>query len=589
MTGGSRGACPALHRARSARLGLLGLTVLVGLVAGCQRRPTTAAPPPPQRLTRAARYEGDPGLSPDGRQVAYAAWGQADRDLFVTDAEFKDTPRLLVGGAGTDTHPRWSPDGQTIAFESDRGGSADLWIVPAAGGEPKRLTVEAGRDAEPEWSPDGARLVFVSDRGSRDQLWILTLSTGTAESLTMPTSPAPDATAAEPAWAGDRIYFAGRVGGERNIFSIIPGGGHWQRVTDGPARKSAPALSKEGRLAYLSDTTTYPNIYIREADGRVTAVTEEATEFARPAWTPDGRALVYERRAPWGLLAWPAAGGRPDTALEAQGGNFDPTWSPDGLELAYQSNRTGQDDIWRVGLADHGAASVSSSREADGEPDWSAAVRKIVYTAIHDGNSDIWTMDPSGIELTNLTRDPARDRTPRWSADGRWIVFVSDRGGSDDIWVMPGGGGVPRRLTEGPGAERSPALLHQGAGFLLVCEMEADGIRALGRLPLGADLSPIGPATRWTTPAAVGDWDGHPDAAPDGARVVFTRCVGGNRDLALIDVLGGAITSLAADPEAQEDHAAFAKDGARVAAESGGNSDLWRVEAPVPPPPGSQR
>ena len=71
--------------------------------------------------------------------------------------------------------------------------------------------------------------------------------------------------------------------------------------------------------------------------------------------------------------------------------------------------------------------------------------------------------------------------------------------------------------------------------------------------------------------------------------MVFTRCVAGNRDLALIDVLSGAVTSLAADPEAQEDHAAFAKDGARVAAESGGNSDLWRVEAPVPPPPGSQR
>lgn len=564
---------------------LLTLATLAGLAGGCQRKVQVAAPPPPTRLTHAARYEGDPGVSPDGRQVAFAAYGQADLDIFVTDIDFKSAPRLLAGGPGRDAHPRWSPDGQSVAFESDRAGSLDLFVVPAAGGEPKRLTVEAGRDAEPEWSPDGARLVFVSDRGSRDQLWLLTLSTGAAESLTMPTAPTPEATAGAPCWAGDRILFVGRVGAERNIFAVAPGGGAWQRVTDGAAHKDAPALSREGRLAFLSDTTTYQNIMIRETDGRLVNLTEEATDYDRPTWLPDGRTLLYERRAPWGLLAWPAAGGRPDTVLEAQGGNFDPTWSPDGLELAYQSNRTGQDDIWRVGLADHGAAAVTANREPDGEPDWSAGTRKIVYTALKDGNSEIGTMDPSGIELVNLTHDPARDRTPRWSVDGRWIVFVSDRGGSDDIWVMPGAGGVPRRLTDAPGAERSPALLAQGQGFLLVYEAEADGVRALWKLPLGADLAPAGPAARWTTPGAPGDWDGHPDAAPDGSRVVFTRSVGGNRDLAVIDVVSGTITPLAAAPEAQEDHGAFSKDGARVAAESGGNSDLWRVEAPPATPP----
>lgn len=562
-----------------------GAGVLLALTAGpgCQRPAREPATPPPTRWTESARYEGQPALSPDGDQLAFVAHGETDLDLYVVDSAWKSAPRLLVGGPGSVAAPAWSPDGETLAYTDDRGGTPDIWSVVAAGGEPRQITADASRDTDPDWSPDGGRLVFVSDRSGGSQLWLLTLSTGVAELLTLPGAPAGATGALDPEWSGDRILFVGVLGAERNLFDIAATGGGWTRLTDGSAHKSRPARAGTGRIAFVSDTTSFQNLYVREADGRITTITDEATDHDHPTWLPGGTRLIYERRSPWGLMVWRPGGTTVDTVLAPRGGNFDPTWAPDGLELAYQSNLAGQDDIWRVGL-DGGAAAVTSSREDDGEPDWSPMSRRIVYTAVHGGNSDIWIMDPSGIELTNLTQHAARDRTPRWTPDGRFILFSSDRMGSEDIWVMPAAGGEPRRLTDDPGAERAPTLAVTAAARWLVYESDRDGTRGLWRLPLHEELSPSGPPERLTHPENAGDWDARPAASPRDARVVFTRQRGGDRDLFLVDAAGNGEmpTPLAPDAGAQEDHGAWSADATRVAGEAGGNSDLWVRDVPVP-------
>ena len=49
-------------------------------------------------------------------------------------------PKQLTTAPGTNNHPRWSPDGKTIAFVSNRGGSAQVWLLPIDGGEARQLT-----------------------------------------------------------------------------------------------------------------------------------------------------------------------------------------------------------------------------------------------------------------------------------------------------------------------------------------------------------------------------------------------------------------------------------------------------------------
>ncbi|MGH7368902.1 MAG: TolB family protein, partial [Candidatus Rokuibacteriota bacterium] len=89
----------------------------------------------PQDLTR-IRFVSDPQISPDGRAVAFV----------VT----------------------------TLSEEKDEYLS-NIWLVAAAGGEPRRFTTGSRRDTSPRWSPDGSRLAFVSEREAekKGQLYVM--------------------------------------------------------------------------------------------------------------------------------------------------------------------------------------------------------------------------------------------------------------------------------------------------------------------------------------------------------------------------------------------------------------------------------
>ena len=60
-------------------------------------------------------------------------------DIWTADENGQNVRRITVNRA-RDVYPRFSPDGQWIAFSSDREGNLDVYIVPVAGGTPKRKT-----------------------------------------------------------------------------------------------------------------------------------------------------------------------------------------------------------------------------------------------------------------------------------------------------------------------------------------------------------------------------------------------------------------------------------------------------------------
>ena len=116
----------------------------------------------------AVKGVADPQVSPDGKWVVYVVSeldresGKTNSDLWLVPVAGGD-PRRLTTAPGADNHPRWSPDGKTIAFASNRGGSTQVWLLPLDGGEARQLTKLPIDIAGPIWSPKGDKLAFAAE------------------------------------------------------------------------------------------------------------------------------------------------------------------------------------------------------------------------------------------------------------------------------------------------------------------------------------------------------------------------------------------------------------------------------------------
>src|SRR5438046_8156278 len=72
-------------------------------------------------------------------------------DIWVAN-EDGSAPQRLTDSRGHEMYPRFSPDGRWVAFSSNRYGNNDVFVVPAAGGSPKRLTFHSGNDEVVGWT-----------------------------------------------------------------------------------------------------------------------------------------------------------------------------------------------------------------------------------------------------------------------------------------------------------------------------------------------------------------------------------------------------------------------------------------------------
>jgi Tol biopolymer transport system component len=120
--------------------------------------------------------------SPDGSMILVDVRDTSDMSQAdIWEVPLNGLPRQLTFLPGRQVKPSISPDGSMIVFASDHGGNADLWIMPARGGEPVQLTFYEGEgdnpgyDIEASWSPDGKSIAFSSTRNNIWAIWKMDL------------------------------------------------------------------------------------------------------------------------------------------------------------------------------------------------------------------------------------------------------------------------------------------------------------------------------------------------------------------------------------------------------------------------------
>jgi len=289
-------------------LALISIAVLIGSgLAAAQAKPLTFAD-----FIKIKRVT-DPQPSPDGRWIAYVVTAmdreanRGDSDIWLVPAKGGE-PRRLTASPAADNSPRWSPDGKKIAFVSTRSGSPQIWIVAPDGGEAKPLTKLSTGATGPVWSPDGRLLAFVSS--------------------VYPDAPDDEANRKK-AEAGEkgkvkarildslffRYFNAWRDGTRSHVFTMSAEGGKPVDVTPGDydtppmdlGGHSDYAFSPDGREiacvrnidpALKKAIGTNNDVFITPAEGGpITAVTTSKANDNSPCYSPDGRYLAYKAMA----------------------------------------------------------------------------------------------------------------------------------------------------------------------------------------------------------------------------------------------------------------------------------------------------
>jgi Tol biopolymer transport system component/imidazolonepropionase-like amidohydrolase len=240
-----------------------------------------------------------PAVSPDGRQIAFAALG----DLWLMPAD--GAPRRLTTDPALDTEPAWSPDGKSLAYASDRSGTMNIWTRDIQSGAERQITQLAIAAELPAWSPDAARIAFVDADG---QLQVVDVKSGALrkihDHLNEPGRPSwsPDGSAV--VVSSLRVYSTRFREGNNEVLRVpIDGSGdRWfepaAHKSIGMREDSGPVWSPDGtQMAAIVDglLTAWP---VGPDGAPLGPPRPLSTDLAgSPTWTGDSRQILYQTDA----------------------------------------------------------------------------------------------------------------------------------------------------------------------------------------------------------------------------------------------------------------------------------------------------
>jgi len=405
-------------------------------------------PTRPVQLTSASDDDSHPAWSSDETLVAFHRGGAPGTRGFYVIAALGGKERKVADGADEPRPLTWTTDGQHLAVsdtldEQGRPGRLRLYLISVATGVRRALTFPPIRvmgDDNPAYSPNGKLLAFVRNQTSNvEDVYVMPAAGGEPRRLTFDNRGVWGL-----AWTSDgrEVIFSSRRQGFDRLWRIPATGGSPELIPAAGEDAQYPSVSRKGNRLVYSRATIDTDIW------RV-GLTEEGKAAGAPAkfiastridtaaeYSPDGSRVVFYSNRSGSAELWVAdAGGQNPFQLTSRGGkeqNY-PRWSPDGQWIAYASPASGNWEVYRVSLNGGNPQQLTSEAADDYRPSWSRDGQWIYFASTRDGQDNLWKIPAAGGPPVQVTHRGALNGEE--SPDGKFLYFTRGQA----VWRMPMG------------------------------------------------------------------------------------------------------------------------------------------------------
>jgi tricorn protease len=357
-----------------------------------------------------------PTLSPT--QIVFAYGGY----LWSVPREGGEARQLTTGGH--EGLPVFSPDGNWIAFTGEYDGNFDVFVIPAEGGEPRRLTWHPGRDTAVGWTRDSKKVLFRSGREAYadfDRLYTVGVEGGWPEVL--------------PMWRAENAWFS----------------------PDGARIAYVPNLKWQTSWKRYRGGQTTPVYIVKLSDLSLERIPRENSNDSNPVWFGDTIYFLSDRSGAVTLFAYDTKTKSVKQAVENKGLDLKSVSAgPDALVyerfggIYLFDPRSGKSTKVQIRVAGD-LPSTRPHYEKVGEKIQNAAISPSGVRAVFEARGEILTVPAEKGDVRNLTRTTAvAERDPAWSPDGKSIAFFSDESGEYALHIVDQSGfGAVKKIDLG--------------------------------------------------------------------------------------------------------------------------------------------